>query len=56
MTGATADGAERRARRAHRLAVQAGAAGQPAAGARRLRAGLLAVGWDEHGPPLEARA
>ena len=56
MTGATADGAERRARRAHRLAVQSGAAGQPAAGARRLRAGLLAVGWDEHGPPLDARA
>ncbi|HEY8045044.1 MAG TPA: hypothetical protein VIF35_12315, partial [Streptosporangiaceae bacterium] len=49
-------GAERLARRAHRLAVQAGAAGQPAAGARRLRAGLLALGWDEHGPPLDARA
>ena len=53
---APSGGAERLARRAHRLAVQAGAAGQPAAGARRLRAGLLALGWDEHGPPLDARA
>jgi tetratricopeptide (TPR) repeat protein len=57
MSGAApAAGALRLARRAHQAAVQAGAAGQPAAGARRLRAGLLAVGWDQHGPPLDARA
>jgi len=57
MSGAAAAGeAERRARRAHQLAVQAGAAGQPAAGARRLRSGLLMLGWDENGPPLDARA
>ncbi len=36
------------ARAAHRAGLLAGAAGQPAVGARRLRAGLSALGWAEH--------
>lgn len=35
------------ARAAHRAGLLAGAAGQPAIGARRLRAGLSALGWVE---------
>ncbi|HYK33973.1 MAG TPA: CHAT domain-containing tetratricopeptide repeat protein [Streptosporangiaceae bacterium] len=40
--------AQRRARDAHRAGLQAGAAGQPAIGARRLRSGLAVLGWTEH--------
>jgi tetratricopeptide (TPR) repeat protein len=39
--------AVRRAWDAHRRGVQAGASGRPVAGARRLRAGLLLLGWEE---------
>ncbi len=39
--------AERRAREAHRNGLRAGNAGQPVTGARRVRAGLAALGWRE---------
>jgi tetratricopeptide (TPR) repeat protein len=39
--------AERRAQEAHRSGMRAGNSGQPAVGARRLRAGLAALGWSE---------
>jgi tetratricopeptide (TPR) repeat protein len=41
--------AERRARQAHQSGLRAGNAGQPAAGARLVRAGLAALGWREDG-------
>ena len=41
--------AERRARQAHRNGLRAGNAGQPAVGARLVRAGLAALGWREDG-------
>src|SRR5215472_18734457 len=40
--------AQHRARAAHQAGLQAGAAGQPAIGARRLRSGLAVLGWNEH--------
>ncbi|HWF83179.1 MAG TPA: CHAT domain-containing tetratricopeptide repeat protein [Streptosporangiaceae bacterium] len=39
---------QKRARDAHRAGLLAGAAGQPAIGARRLRSGLAILGWAEH--------
>ena len=47
--------AEARARDAHRRGVQVGSAGHPAAAARTVRAGLRALGWDEHGDRPEAQ-
>jgi tetratricopeptide (TPR) repeat protein len=41
--------AERRARQAHRNGQRAGNAGQPAVGARLVRAGLATLGWREDG-------
>jgi len=51
MAGAADDGAViaaavRRAQAAHERGLRAGAAGDPKAGARELRAGLRALGWD----------
>jgi hypothetical protein len=40
--------AQHRARAAHQAGLRAGAAGQPAIGARRLRSGLAVLGWTEH--------
>lgn len=40
--------AQIQARDAHRAGLRAGAAGQPAVGARRLRDGLAVLGWVEH--------
>ncbi|MGH3169630.1 MAG: CHAT domain-containing protein [Trebonia sp.] len=54
--------AERRALEAHRNGMRAGNSGQPALGAKRLRAGLTALGWNEEeggagdGVPAEHRA
>jgi tetratricopeptide (TPR) repeat protein len=50
--------AERRARQAHRSGQRAGNAGQPAAGARLVRAGLTALGGraDGEGVPEQHRA
>jgi CHAT domain-containing protein len=45
---------ERRASAAHRSGVHAGAVGHPAVAARRVRAGLLALGWAEHDPRPDA--
>ena len=44
-----ADRAVRRAWAAHRRGLQAGATGRPATGSRHLLAGLLLLGWEEHG-------
>ncbi|HUB39521.1 MAG TPA: CHAT domain-containing protein [Streptosporangiaceae bacterium] len=41
------DGALRRAGAAHQRGLRAGAAGHPGVGARHLRAGLAALGWQE---------
>ncbi|WP_300614028.1 hypothetical protein, partial [Trebonia sp.] len=41
--------AEWRARQAHRSGLRAGNAGQPAVGARLVRAGLAALGWQDDG-------
>jgi tetratricopeptide (TPR) repeat protein len=52
MADVHADRTVRRAWEAHRRGVQAGAAGRPVLGARRLRAGLLLLGWEESGDQL----
>jgi hypothetical protein len=40
--------AQDRARAAHQAGLEAGAAGRPAVGARRVRSGLAVLGWSEH--------